>query len=57
MEVALHPPVMDGKNTSRMYSDFFSRISAILVFAGLNVTFFPHFILGIKDSHHVAQLQ
>jgi len=34
------------KITGRMYSDFFSRISAILVFVGFNVTFFPQFILG-----------
>ncbi|HUU36362.1 MAG TPA: cbb3-type cytochrome c oxidase subunit I, partial [Vicinamibacterales bacterium] len=30
----------------RMYSDFWSRISAILVFVGFNLTFFPQFILG-----------
>lgn len=29
-----------------MYSEFFSRISAILVFVGFNLTFFPQFILG-----------
>jgi cytochrome c oxidase subunit 1 len=34
------------KITGRMYSDFFSRSSAILVFVGFNVTFFPQFILG-----------
>jgi cytochrome c oxidase subunit 1 len=32
--------------TGRMYSEFLSRISAILVFVGFNVTFFPQFILG-----------
>ena len=34
------------KITGRMYSEFLSRISAILVFVGFNVTFFPQFILG-----------
>jgi cytochrome c oxidase subunit 1 len=34
------------KMTGRMYSEFLSRISAILVFVGFNVTFFPQFILG-----------
>ena len=29
-----------------MYSEFWSRISAILVFVGFNLTFFPQFILG-----------
>ncbi len=29
-----------------MYSEFFSRISAILIFVGFNLTFFPQFILG-----------
>ena len=34
------------KITGRMYSEFFSRISAILVFTGFHLTFFPQFILG-----------
>jgi len=34
------------KITGRMYSEFLSRISAILVFVGFNLTFFPQFILG-----------
>ena len=34
------------KMTGRMYSEFFSRISAILVFVGFNLTFFPQFIVG-----------
>ncbi len=34
------------KMFGRMYSEFFSRISAILVFVGFNLTFFPQFILG-----------
>ena len=34
------------KITGRMYSEFFSRVSAITVFVGFNITFFPQFILG-----------
>jgi cytochrome c oxidase subunit 1 len=34
------------KMVGRMYSDFWSRISAILVFVGFNLTFFPQFVLG-----------
>ncbi len=34
------------KITGRMYSEFLSRISAILVFVGFNLTFFPQFIVG-----------
>ncbi len=34
------------KLTGRMYSEFLSRISAILVFVGFNLTFFPQFIVG-----------
>ena len=34
------------KMTGRMYSEFFSRISAILVFVGFNLTFFPQFVVG-----------
>jgi cytochrome c oxidase subunit 1 len=34
------------KMTGRMYSEFFSRIAAILVFVGFNLTFFPQFIVG-----------
>ncbi|MGE0043249.1 MAG: cbb3-type cytochrome c oxidase subunit I, partial [Vicinamibacterales bacterium] len=34
------------KMFGRMYSEFFSRIAAILVFVGFNLTFFPQFILG-----------
>ena len=29
-----------------MYSEFLSRIAAILVFVGFNLTFFPQFIVG-----------
>jgi cytochrome c oxidase subunit 1 len=31
-----------------MYSEFWARISAILVFLGFNITFFTQFILGAK---------
>jgi cytochrome c oxidase subunit 1 len=34
------------KMTGRMYSEFLSRLSALLVFVGFNLTFFPQFILG-----------
>ena len=34
------------KMTGRLYSVFFSRLSALLVFVGFNLTFFPQFILG-----------
>ncbi len=34
------------KITGRMYSEFWSRMSALLVFVGFNLTFFPQFLLG-----------
>jgi cytochrome c oxidase subunit 1 len=34
------------KMTGRMYSEFFSKVSAIMVFVGFNVTFFPQFVVG-----------
>ena len=34
------------KMFGRMYSEFWARISFVLVFVGFNVTFFPQFILG-----------
>jgi cytochrome c oxidase subunit 1 len=34
------------KMFGRMYSEFWGRISAMLVFVGFNLTFFPQFILG-----------
>ena len=34
------------KMTGRMYSEFWGRISAALVFVGFNLTFFPQFVLG-----------
>jgi cytochrome c oxidase subunit 1 len=34
------------KMVGRMYSEFLSRISAILVFVGFNLTFFPQFVVG-----------
>lgn len=36
------------KMFGRMYSRFWSVITAILIFIGFNVTFFPQFILGLK---------
>ena len=32
--------------TGRMYSDSLGKLSALLVFVGFNLTFFPQFILG-----------
>ena len=34
------------KMTGRMYSEFFSQVSAIMVFVGFNITFFPQFVVG-----------
>ena len=34
------------KITGKLYNAFWSKISAIVVFIGFNVTFFPQFILG-----------
>ncbi len=34
------------KMTGRMYSDFFSKVSAIMVFVGFNITFLPQFVVG-----------
>src|SRR5687767_6714269 len=34
------------KMTGRMYSEFFSKVSAIMVFVGFNITFLPQFVVG-----------
>ena len=34
------------KMTGRLYSEFFSRIAAILIFVGFNLTFLPQFVVG-----------
>ncbi|MEZ5351352.1 MAG: cbb3-type cytochrome c oxidase subunit I [Bryobacteraceae bacterium] len=34
------------KMTGKMYSDGWARLSALLIFAGFNFTFFPQFIVG-----------
>jgi cytochrome c oxidase subunit 1 len=34
------------KMTGRLYNDFWGRLSAIVIFLGFNMTFFPQFILG-----------
>ena len=34
------------KVTGRMYSEWWARLSALLVFIGFNLTFFPQFIVG-----------
>jgi cytochrome c oxidase subunit 1 len=36
------------KMTGKLYPVFWSRLSAIIVFVGFNVTFFPQFILGYQ---------
>lgn len=34
------------KITGRLYNEFWSKISAVVIFVGFNTTFFPQFILG-----------
>jgi len=34
------------KITGKLYSKFWSKVSALVIFVGFNVTFFPQFILG-----------
>jgi cytochrome c oxidase subunit 1 len=34
------------KMTGRMYSEWWARLAALLIFVGFNLTFFPQFILG-----------
>ena len=34
------------KITGRMYNDFLGRISAVVIFIGFNLTFFPQFVVG-----------
>ncbi|MGE0639601.1 MAG: cytochrome c oxidase subunit I [Thermoanaerobaculia bacterium] len=34
------------KITGRLYNEFWAKISALLVFVGFNLTFFPQFLLG-----------
>jgi cytochrome c oxidase subunit 1 len=36
------------KMTGKMYSEFWGKVSAMLVFVGFNLTFFPQFILGYQ---------
>jgi cytochrome c oxidase subunit 1 len=35
-----------SKITGKLYSEFWSKISAMIIFVGFNLTFFPQFILG-----------
>jgi cytochrome c oxidase subunit 1 len=34
------------KMTGRLYSAFWSKLAALLIFVGFNLTFFPQFLLG-----------
>jgi len=34
------------KITGRLYSSFWSKLSALIVFVGFNLTFFPQFVMG-----------
>jgi cytochrome c oxidase subunit I len=50
------------KMTGKMYSEFWGKISAMLVFVGFNLTFFPQFILGYQGmprryASYPAELQ
>ena len=50
------------KITGRMYSEFWGKISAMLIFIGFNLTFFPQFILGYlgmprRYASYPAELQ
>jgi cytochrome c oxidase subunit 1 len=50
------------KMTGRMYSEFWGKISAMLIFIGFNLTFFPQFILGYlgmprRYASYPAELQ
>ena len=50
------------KMTGKMYSEFWGKISAMLVFVGFNLTFFPQFILGYlgmprRYASYPAELQ
>jgi len=36
------------KITGRLYNEFWGKISALLVFVGFNLTFFPQFLLGLQ---------
>lgn len=51
-----------SKITGRMYSEFWSKIAAIIIFVGFNLTFFPQFILGYmgmprRYASYPAELQ
>ncbi len=48
------------KFTGRMYNEAWGRISAVLMFIGFNVTFFPQFILGylgMPRRYHVYPVE
>lgn len=44
------------KITGRMYSNFFSKLAALIIFVGFNLTFLPQFVvgyLGMPRRYHV----
>lgn len=36
------------KMTGKLYNEFWGRVSALVIFSGFNLTFFPQFILGTR---------
>ncbi|MFN7925740.1 MAG: cbb3-type cytochrome c oxidase subunit I [Bryobacteraceae bacterium] len=44
------------KMTGKMYADGWARLSALLVFAGFNATFFHQFILGYLGTAALCRL-
>jgi len=51
-----------SKMTGKLYSEFWGKISAMLIFVGFNLTFFPQFILGYmgmprRYASYPAELQ
>lgn len=43
------------KITGRMYSEFWAKTAAVITFAGVNLAFFPHLILGLMGMPHRYQ--
>src|SRR5258707_13323545 len=48
------------KISGRMYPEGWAKLSALFVFVGFNLTFFPQFILGyvgMRSEEHTSELQ